>query len=203
MPAPTCPRELANRNAQRISRIFQSVQLQNCGPTLEEFVKRVFSDHNILDAYFLPKSIWDFMGEDQPITLPASGDLQELIPLDVASHAATQAMDMDLIKPAERFATQVAAFLYPCGLFYYALSQALPDKEGTILSYEQIGTLRGLLLERPLQYLREQDPGMGDTLTAVLGLAVCEEDVSLAQVARISSAVYIANLKVSSIWGQS
>jgi len=200
---PTCPRQLANLRTQRLHQIFLAMQLRDSSVLLEEFLKMVFSDENILDAYFFPKPIWDFMGADQPVGFPASGALPDWIPKDVASRSAAQAASMALIRPCERRVTQLATFLYPCAHFYYARNQALSGREGVILNLEQVETMRSLLLARPLHHLRTKAPSLGATLAAVLGLAVCDEDVSLTQVARISSAVYIANLKVSAIWGQS
>jgi len=150
---PTCPRQLANLRTQRLHQIFLAMQLRDSSVLLEEFLKMVFSDENILDAYFFPKPIWDFMGADQPVGFPASGALPDWIPKDVASRSAAQAASMALIRPCERRVTQLATFLYPCGHFYYARNQALSGREGVILNLEQVGTMRSLLLARPLHHL--------------------------------------------------
>lgn len=169
-------------------------------PMTEEFVKNFLGDKAVVDAYYHPKVIAEVASAGDPTH--RSG-LPTLIPMAAAMRAASQAAAMELIKPHERALVHLATIVYPCGLFLCARSQALSGREGAILNLEQVATMRGLLLARPSHHLRTQAPRLGDTLAAVLGLAVCDEDVSLAQVARISSAVYIANRKVSSIWGQS
>jgi hypothetical protein len=165
-------------------------------PMIEEFVQGVFSDQSIVDAYFFPKPITGLMNAAE---LHTSGSASAWIPLEVASRAAAQAQMMGLIRPYERRLTHLGTFLYPCGLFHCARIEVLSGQENTVPSFEQIETMRGLLLEESLRRLKTHHQGLPSTLAAVLGLPH-DEDINEEQVARIASAVYLANVKVTAIW---
>lgn len=194
------PVQRGEQSSQRLRQILQSLQ-PHYGPALmETFVRNVFSDKSLVDAYFFPRPLRGLTYASKVAGKPGPGALFNLIPLEVASRAATKAQAMKLIKPFERRVVYLAAFLYPCGLFHCARSQAMFNLDGGIPSFEQIETRRRVLLEDALRQLRAENPDLTNTLAAALGFAVHDGDINQEQVARIASAVYLANVKVWSLW---
>lgn len=167
-------------------------------PMTEEFVKHFLGNRAVVEAYFHPKALAGITNAGDPAD--GSGG-PTLIPMAAALQAASQAAGMSLIKPHERALVHLATIVYPCGLFFCAQmvdQHALPLG----LQFHEVALMRAMLLERPLKTLKGRHLGMGNTLAAVLGLAHCAEDVDLAQVSRLATAVHMANARITGLWTQ-
>ena len=172
-------------------------------PVTEAFIESVFSDQSVMAAYLLPKPVEGIEYAD--MTAEVGSELNEKpqwIPMAVMTRAAGQSLSMGLIRPFERCLTHLATMLYPCGLFYcHYVAQAFPERgQGKPFHFDEVAVMRGLLLESPLRKLKARNPALANTLAAVLGLPYEVQDVNEEQVARIASAVCLANLKVTAIW---
>jgi len=182
--------------------MLQGLRPSYSDPMTEEFVQGVFSEEGLLDAYLYPKRVAG-KGADM-------GTTSAWIPLEAASRAAAQAVRMFQIRPYERCLTHIAAMLYPCGMFYCARAAALGQIEdlngapgmGSAVGFEEFDLMRRQLLEAPLKKLRSRHAGLANTLAAVLTLPCDRQDTNEEQVARIASAVYLANRSVAAIWAQ-
>jgi hypothetical protein len=168
-------------------------------PMAAAFVRAAFADPQMVEAYLCPKPM-PAIEHAEASTEP--GDLPAWIPFEAASLAARQATAMRLVQPFERGLTHVATMLYPCGLFHGARIASLNEAQGPTkpFDFDQVARLRQLLLEDPLRQLKAQHIAVGNTLAAVLGQPYDVQDVDTEQVARVSSAVLLANLKVTAIW---
>lgn len=168
-------------------------------PMAAAFVRSVFADPQMIEAYLCPKPM---LAIEHAVESTEPGDLPAWIPFEVASQAARQATAMRLVQRFERGLTHVATMLYPCGLFHAARIAQFSGAYGPTkpLDFDQVARLRQLLLEDPLRQLKARHIAVGNTLAAVLGQSYDVQDVDTEQVARVRSAVLLANLKVTAIW---
>jgi len=168
-------------------------------PALERFAQQLFADDLIVEAYFHPRE----QGRGADVGANAAAARRQvprlLIPFELASAAAQQAQRAPLLLPHERPLASVATLVYPSGLFLGALlSQSPSAARPTDANLSKAMTR--LLVEDALHQLRGQHHGLADTLGAVLGLGD-DGDCQPKQVARIASAVVLASLPVTELWG--
>ena len=177
--------------------ILQALQPSCANPLIKAFIGDVFEDESVLDAYFLAKQV--SRHSSTASAAGTSGASEPLLPLEFARRAGLHAQSLSLVQPQERDLVHVAAFLYPCSLFHLSRIEALSGTNPPIPTFDDVETMRALLLEESLHRLRCKHAGLGNTLAAVLGLAH-DDDVSTDQATRLAGAVYLANLKVTAIW---
>lgn len=194
---PELPREM------RRPLILQALQPSSAHPLIRAFVGNVFEDESALDAYFFPKQVSRYTSYLPPSSAAGVGrageGLTPLVPLEFARRAGFHAQSLSLVQPQERDLVDVAAFLYPCSLFHLSRIEALSGTNPPIPTFDDVETMRALLLEESLHRLRCKHAGLGNTLAAVLGLPH-DDDVQTDQVTRLAGAVYLANLKVTAVW---
>jgi hypothetical protein len=164
--------------------------------TLQAFVLRVFSDDGVLQAYFRPTAVTEMPTIHKPV-LPVR--LRKCLPIEAALRAADHASALALVRPHERRLVHLAALLYPCAWFDSNRMAALSRQTGLAPSLEQTAALRAMLLEDAMRWLRAHCHGLADTLAAAIGLPN-DGDINDEQVARIASAVYLANLRLCAEW---
>jgi hypothetical protein len=203
-PASSVPAETSRHVLER--QIFQALGVSAANPLIEAFVGYIFEDESVLDAYFFAKELGHQPGSARPARLisraaaaPASLPIKGLLPLEAAQRAGKQAQRMAIIPSEERHLVRVAAFLYPCSLFHLSRIETLSGTVPPIPTFEAIDTMRALLLEQSLHRLRVRHARLGNTLAAALGLPH-DDDVNIDQVTRMATAVYLANLEITSLW---
>lgn len=183
--------------------ILQALQPSCANPLIKAFIDDVFEDESVLDAYFLAKQVSrysSYLPASSAADVGRAGEgLIPLVPLEFARRAGLHAQSLSLVQPQERDLVHVAAFLYPCSLFHLSRIEALSGTNPPIPTFDDVETMRALLLEESLHRLRCKHAGLGNTLAAVLGLAH-DDDVSTDQATRLAAAVYLANLKVTAVW---
>jgi hypothetical protein len=159
------------------------------GSALERFVKDALADAEIVESYFFPRIA------SQPVNmLPRKA--QVLLPIEHALRAAHQAKAYGDLLPQERSLAFVAGLLYSCGVFHCTNPLFRPPGRNWAPSRSYAKKLMGLLLEDALLKLHSADAGLGQTLAAVLGVGDAQ-DCHPDQVARIGTAVYLANFAVT------
>ena len=193
--------------------LFQALQPCSANPLMETFINDVFDDECVVNAYFFPKCM-EREGREistalntkavkavKPVvaTKRDASFLDSWLPLEEAGHAARQAGCMKLIQPKERHLAQLAAFVSPCGLFYLSHVATVLGPESVVPTAAHTDAMREMLLEDALHKLRSRHARLGNTLAAVLGLTH-DDDIDDDQVARITTAVYLANVKLNAIW---
>jgi len=178
--------------------LLQALQPGATNPYLEKFIHDVFEDECVVNAYFFPKCKPRVAQGVMPVSWDPSL-LNSVLPLEAAGRAGIQAKAMKLIQPEERHLAQIATFVYPSGLFYLSQMNTVLGIGSPVPAFSHIDEMREMLLEDALHKLRSRHPGLGNTLSAVLGLSH-DDDIDEDQVARIAAAVYLANVKVNAIW---
>jgi hypothetical protein len=174
--------------------------LQPCAayPWVQEFIGNLFQDECVVSAYFTPKPMPTDHGLGLQGSLSAS-DEDHLLPWAVAARAGLQAKAMQQIQPQERPLTQLAGFVYSCGLFYLSDMASTLGMGPRVPAIPHINSMRGMLLEEAIHKLKCSHDALGNAMAAVIGLPH-GEDVNMDQVTRIAAAVYLANLRVNAIW---
>ena len=177
-------------------------------PNLERFALQLFTDDNLVWAYFFPRAVTSGSSGSptlhyQPIAPVAQLDMKTVwTPLEVATAAADQARSLALVLPHEREFIHLVTLVYPCALFHCVRSTAMGGYDRIAPSPDWLVHLRGLFVADALHTLRSQEPAMADTLTAVLGIpGQGNTDPNL--VARLASAVRLAHLQTQAIWSTS
>ncbi len=163
---------------------------------LVRLVQQAFARDEVVEAYFYPLV-------QKPAATVAPGVAPViLIPFEQARRAALRAQQMAVLAtlgPFVRHLAALAAMLYPCGWFLHAHPAfAFPspdfqpdDAYGHRLSYQ--------LLQPALQGLRGNFGGEFILLSSALGFSL-EDSCNNEVVARVSTAVYLANLRVTAMW---
>ncbi|MGH6639671.1 MAG: hypothetical protein ACREBY_13855 [Polaromonas sp.] len=177
-------------------------------PNLERFALQLFTDDNLVRAYFFPRAVTSGASDSpnrhyQPIAPVSQLNMKTVwTPLEVATVAADQAQSLAMVLPHEREFIHLATLVYPCALFHCVRSNAMGGYERIAPSPDWLVHLRGLFVADALHSLRSHEPAMADTLSAVLGLPG-EGDTHPEQVARLASAVRLAHLQTRAIWSTS
>lgn len=180
--APVHPRHLEDMRA--LIRTALPVFLEE---ELNQFAGEVFRDDELLKAYFVGREV------------KANGRNWLITPYDASRRGSRLASRYEILAAGEQTLTQLAAFLYPCGM-YYALSPAGQQiANGSGCTRRQMRDTTRLLLEGPMRRLRSRSPAIADTLSRSLGIRA-SGDVDADQVARIGTAVQLANLIVMRFW---
>jgi hypothetical protein len=182
---------------QAIACLLQALQPCAAHSWVEEFIHNMFQDECVVSAYFTPKSITaDALSSIQD-GLDASSQVN-LLPWAAAASAGLQAKAMQ-IQSEERVLTQLAAFVYPCGLFYLSNMAAVLGTGPRVPAIPHSNAIRGMLLEDAVHKLKCRHDALGNTMAAVVGMPH-GDDVNMDQVTRIAAAVYLANLKINAMW---
>lgn len=162
-------------------------------PILEQFVEGAFADDLMVESYFLARAI-------RARTLPIDQWQEEQLPLDAALRAARRARGAAILaNEHERQLAYAAALVYPCGLFSCLHPWVVKTTGRTDVEFDRAREATARLLEWPLQLMRLDHKGMGDTLSEVFERGI-DNDVDPAQIGRIGAAVWIANRRVKELW---
>lgn len=175
--------------------VLRQVMIKACdlpsGSALERFVRDALADAEVVESYFFARI------SRQPVNA-APQQTQMLLPINHALRAAQQANAFVDLLPHERSVAFVAALLYSCGVFHCTHPLFRPSGRNWAPSRSYAKKLMGLLLEDALHNLQRADVGLGQTLAAVLGVGDAQ-DCQPDQVARIGTAVYLANVAVMQV----
>ena len=168
---------------------------------IEAIIESVFIGQSLMAAYQLPKPVEGLEYADMAHAVTDEEGVEmnakpQWIPMAVITCEAGQSLSMGFIRPFERCLTHLTTMLFPCGLFYWHyVAQAFPERRhGKRFRFDQVVMMRRLLLESPLKKLKARNPALANSMAAVLGLPYDVQDVNEEQVARIASAVCLANL---------
>lgn len=146
-------------------------------PMLERFIEGAFADDLMVESYFLPRSI-------RATTLPIDQWQEEQLPLDAALRAARRAREAPILtNEHERQLAYAAALVYPCGLFNCLHPWVVKTTGRSDVEFNRAREVTSHLLEWPLQLLRLDHKGMGDTLSEVFERGI-DNDVDPASPAR-------------------
>lgn len=159
------------------------------GSALELFLWELFVDDQVVLAYFRPTAL----------QLSASSRIAaKTLPFEHAVRAADRAASLGSLPPHERMLAWVAAFVWPCGIFYENKPAANAARRTEAL-FDTRDATRACLLERALRQLRQRDAALGQTLAAVLD-AAGSDSADADQLARVASAVYLGCLEIQRLW---
>ena len=156
---------------------------------VEQFLQNALSNHVLVSAYFYPKRF-----EGLPASIHPS-----VVPVTMATRAARKAQCFEDVEPLEGRFIYVAALLHSCGLFHCSRNQELFGLPVLTRGSEDLRFARYLLLDAAIQKLRTRNQTMADTMAAVMGLPHGQL-YDLEQLARVSAAVCLANLRLTAIW---
>ncbi len=175
-------------------------------------------DDALVSSYFFPKML-EVLPSANRFALTANSPFW--IPAVQLSRSITKAraLSQPVLKQGEWPLTCLAILLEPCGILHCASFRALADMPSLPMGSESFDIARYLLLSAPLRQLRMQHPGIAGTLAAVLGLSNREDKdnaghygcgdsdggddrdgFSREQAARVSSVVWLANLRMKGLW---
>ena len=198
------PLEGANQAAQRLlSRdvaVLREAIHQQCphfiDGALARFVQQAFAMDEVVEAYFFPKVLASGSAVASAI------EPTILIPYEQARRAALQAKKMavlDALNPLDRHLAYLAALLYPCGLFLNAHPAFQFNPHDFKPDGGYLRTLSFFLLEAALDELRGKHEGIAEALSFALGFRLgntCNSE----RVARLTTAVYLPNVRVTALW---
>ena len=105
-----------------------------------------------------------------------------------------------MLLPHEKPLAWVGAFAYSCGLFLKTDPVHQKTSEIHAMDPRQVREARYLVLAEAFHVLRNRNNAVGETLGAAMGVRNphdCDPD----QIARIGTAVRLANLRIESLWG--
>jgi hypothetical protein len=176
--------------------ILRQQMLEHCppieDPELLHFFEQVLAKDEVVESYFCPK-----VRRQVPGVIYYAPAVQ--IPFAEASRAAGRAYKSTLLEPRERSLAYVAAMLFSCGMFHSQHPVFRPKgrnfNPGRVY-WRKVGQM---LLESGLLDLRDRNRTLGEVMTVVLGFAGdghCDPQ----QAARIGTAVYLTNLRVTALW---
>ena len=94
----------------------------------------------------------------------------------------------------------VGAFAYSCGLFLNTDPVHRKTSEIHAMDLRQVRETRYLVLAEAFHVLRNRNNAVGETLGAAMGV-LNPHDCDPDQIARIGTAVRLANLRIESLWG--
>ena len=172
--------------------------LANCAPfiepPLERFVAQLFAIDEVVEAYSFPKRLK---------LLPGMSRLGQhlFLPFEEASRAAQRAYQSGLPMRHERGVAYVAALLLPCGMFYSHHPAFKPLGHNPVSERDHWRNEARQLLTPALRDLRWRNTDVADILTTVLGFDRCDT-CDAQQLARIGTAAYLPNERVTSLWSQ-
>ena len=172
--------------------------LANCAPfiepPLERFVAQVFAIDEVVEAYSFPKRLKSVQGTSRM-------GQQLFLPFEEASHAAQRAYQSALPMRHERGVAYVAALLLPCGMFYNQHPEFKSVKHNSVSERDHWRNEARQLLTPALLSLRWRSSDIAAILTTVLGFDRCDS-CDAQQLARIGTAAYLPNERVTSLWSQ-
>lgn len=158
------------------------------GEDLNLFLRAVFEDPSVVSAYMSAMEVQD--GQSS----------QSYLPFDLAWQAGKQAHGSALLLPHEKPLAWVGAFTFSCGLFQCTDIFQRKINDTHAKEPKQVRDARYLVLADAFHLLRNRNNAVGETLGAamdVLNAHDCDPD----QIARIGTAVRLANLRIESLWG--
>jgi len=161
-------------------------------PALDEFVRRVLANDELVESYFHAKV-------SRPPRGVAGPTPRSRMPYTEAMRAALQAQATCLLQPGERSLAYLAALLHPCGLFHSRHPVFRPLGRNFMPDRAYARQVSCRLLEPALALLADWDRALAETLGAVLGFKAgdaCDRE----QVARLTAAVYVPCLRVTALW---
>lgn len=173
------------------------------GSPLERFVADVLADDEVVEAFFHPRV------SRIPVRNSCTAPVV-FIPHTLAMKAAQRASTSEGIRHHERQLTFVAALFYSCGVFHSTHPLFRPQGMNWTPHKAHARRTTALLLEIPLANLRRSDQALGQTMGEVLGLGSTDrqgygdgggngEGSDPDQVARIATAVYLTNVRVTQL----
>jgi len=175
---------------------LRALMLQGCpalpDPALNEFVRRVLANDELVESYFHAKVSRPPRGVTGPTP-------RSRMPYTEAMRAALQAQSTNLLQPAERSLAYLAALLSPCGLFHSQHPVFRPLGRNFMPDRVYARQVSCRLLEPALVLLADRDRALAETLGAVMGCRAgdaCNRE----QVARLTAAVYVPCLRVTALW---
>ncbi len=172
--------------------------LANCAPfiepPLERFVAQVFAIDEVVEAYSFPKRHKSVQGTSRM-------GQQLFLPFEEASRAAQRAYHSGLPMRHERGVAYVAALLLPCGMFYSQHPAFKSARHNAVSERDHWRNEARQLLTPALRALRWRSSDVAEILTAVLRFARCD-NCDAQQLARIGTAAYLPNERVTSLWSQ-
>ena len=172
--------------------------LKNCSPyieaPLERFVAQVFAIDEVVEAYSFPKRLK---------IVPGASRLgqQFFLPFEEASHAALRAYQSGLPMRHERGVAYVAALLLPCGMFYNQHPEFKSVRHNSVSERDHWRNEARQLLTPALRSLRWRSSDIAEILTTVLGFDFCD-NCDAQQLARIGTAAYLPNERVTTLWSR-
>lgn len=182
-------RDVTNGDTAMMRQCLTGSTTEGSDSPLEEFMRDVLRHDLLVGAYFHPKRLEGLPPPKNPAWVPVTR----------AIRAARHAQSVADIQPEERRLTYLATLLHSCGLFYCSKNNDLLGLPVPPMGSECFRLARLFLLDGALQKLRTRHESMADTMAAVMDLPHGEY-YDLDQVARVSSAIYLANLRLTGIW---
>lgn len=159
-------------------------------PLMRQFLHDMFSDRMVLSAYF------------QEHELEVGGQIQRVLPFNLAWQAGRQAHGSQPLLPHEKSLAWVGAFAYGSGLFLAMDPNMRPTlQDQTSVSSQFVQHLRSMALAAPLRRLKGKHAGMADLIAAAVSVSHADDGENDAdQAGRLAAAVRLANLKVEALW---
>ena len=158
------------------------------GEDLNLFLATLFQDRTMISVYMRAREVQE----------EASSRI--CLPFDLAWQAGVRAHGSALLLPHEKPVAWVGAFAYSCGLFLSTDPVHQTTCQTHAMDPLQARHTRYLVLAEAFHVLRNRNNAVGETLGAAMGL-LNPHDCDPDQIARIGTAVRLANLRIESIWG--
>jgi hypothetical protein len=158
------------------------------GDDLNLFLSTLFEDQSIVSVYMRAREVQETQSS------------RICLPFDLAWQAGARAHGSALLLQHEKPLAWVGAFAYSCGLFLSTDPVQQKTSEIHAMDPRQVRETRYLVLAEAFHVLRNRNNAVGETLGAAMGILNpydCDPD----QVARIGTAVRLANLRIESLWG--
>jgi hypothetical protein len=161
------------------------------GDELNLFLSTLMEDASVVAVLMRPREVQ----EEQE-----RADSRVHLPFDLAWQAGVRAQGSALLLPHEKPIAWVGAFAYSCGLFMCADPIYREDAGTEPLDPKRVRNMRYLVLAQAFHELRNRNNAVGEALAAAMGL-MNPDDGEPDQIARIGTAVRLANLRIESLWG--
>ena len=172
----------------QLSRYIQRTLPMLPGDDLNLFLSTLFEDQTMVSVYMRAREVQETQSS------------RICLPFDLAWQAGARAHVSALLLPHEKPLAWVGAFAYSCGLFLNTDPVHRKTSEIHAMDPRQVRETRYLVLAEAFHVLRNRNNAVGETLGAAMGV-LNPHDCDPDQIARIGTAVRLANLRIESLWG--
>lgn len=166
-------------------------------PHLAQLVLDCFKQDDTVRAYFAPKRLPIMVLERGARSALHTGRTVKAVPFKQVGAAIAMATSLEIVQPCtphQKKLLALATLLQPLSLFLLAY------RPGDQSASWQLRHIRGRVLFMPLRKLLEQDLQSANLLATLLGFTT-KHDLDPALLARLGTALCLANLSIRSTWG--